>query len=190
MPMLAPPVAGAYTLDKAHASLVFSLSHLGLSHYTAQFERFDARLQFDPARPTASTVTATVDVASLKLPSPPEGFTATLLGAQWLDAKAYPEMRFRSTKVEALGAQRLRITGDFTLHGVTQPVVLNATYNGGYAGHAMEPNARAGFSARGSFKRSTFGIANGVPPPGSSFGLGDNVEFAIEAEFSGPPLRK
>ena len=51
------------------------------------------------------------------------------------------------------------MTGDFTLHGVTRPVTLDATFNGGYAGHPMDPHARIGFSARGTFKRSDFGIA-------------------------------
>lgn len=54
----------------------------------------------------------------------------------------------------------------------------------------MDPHARIGFSAHGSLKRSEFGIANGIPQPGSSMGVGDNVEVIIEAEFSGPPLAR
>jgi polyisoprenoid-binding protein YceI len=69
---------------------------------------------------------------------------------------------------------------------VTRPVSLDAKFNGGYAGHPMDPHARIGFSARGSLKRSEFGIAFGVPAPGSQFGVGDDVEIIIEAEFSGP----
>src|SRR5690606_20201719 len=58
--------AGAYTLDKAHASLIFKVNHLGFSNYTARFKRFDAKLQFDPANLPASKLTATVDVKSLE----------------------------------------------------------------------------------------------------------------------------
>lgn len=182
--------AGAYTLDKSHASLVFKLSHLGFSNYTASFADFDARLTFDPARPEASTVEATINPASLTLPSPPPGFQAELTGPRWLDAKQFPAITFKSTKVEVTGPDTARITGDLGLHGVTRPVVLNARLNGGYAGHPMDPHARIGFSATGTFNRSDFGIAFGVPAPGTTMGVGDAVTLDIETEFSGPPLAK
>jgi polyisoprenoid-binding protein YceI len=52
----------------------------------------------------------------------------------------------------------------------------------------MDPQARVGFSAHGSFKRSDFGIAYAVPAPGTTMGVGDLIDFSIEAEFTGPPL--
>ncbi len=180
--------AGTYVLDKSHASLVFKLSHLGFSNYTASFADFDAKLTFDPAKPEASTVEATINPRSLTLPAPPPGFQAELTGPQWLDAKAFPAISFKSTKVEVTGSDTARITGDLSLHGVTKPVVLEAKFNGGYAGHPMDPHARIGFSATGAFNRSDFGIAFGVPAPGTTMGVGDVVSLAIEAEFSGPPL--
>jgi len=60
----APIPAGGYTLDKAHASLLFRVSHLGFSHYTGRFTRFDAQLQFDPANLPASSVKVTIDPRS------------------------------------------------------------------------------------------------------------------------------
>jgi polyisoprenoid-binding protein YceI len=180
--------AGDYTLDKSHASLSFTVNHLGFSHYTARFADFDAKLKFDPANPTASTIEATIDPRSLDLPTPPAGFKTELTGPQWLDAAKYPTITFRSTKVEVTGANTAKITGDFTLHGVTKPVVLEATFNGGYAGHPMDPHARIGFSARGVFKRADFGIGFGVPAAGSTMGVSDQVDVTIETEFSGPPL--
>lgn len=185
----APQVpAGDYSLDKSHASLTFTVNHLGFSHYTAQFTDFDAKLRFDPANPAASTIEASINPRSLDLPAPPAGFKAELTGPSWLDAAKYPTITFRSTKVEVTGADTAKITGDFSLHGVTKPVVLEATFNGGYAGHPMDPNARIGFSAHGTFKRSEFGIGYGVPAPGSTMGVSDAVEVTIETEFSGPPL--
>ena len=93
-------------------------------------------------------------------------------------------MTFRSTAVEVTGSDRARITGDLELHGITSPVTLEATFNGGYASHPLDPfGARIGFSARGTLSRSAFGISEGVPPPGSDFGVGDAVEIVIEAEF-------
>ncbi|MBI1179615.1 MAG: polyisoprenoid-binding protein [Alphaproteobacteria bacterium] len=180
--------AGDYALDKSHATLVFRLSHLGFSLYTAEFRDFDASLTFDPADPAAAAVEATVDAASLDLPHPPEGFADTIKGPEWLDTAQYPEITFRSTAVEPTGGNDARITGDLTLHGVTRPVTLDATFNGGWAGHPMDPHARIGFSATGTFSRSDFGVSYGVPAPGSSMGVGDTVEVTIQAEFTGPPL--
>ncbi len=182
--------AGDYTLDKHHATLVFRVSHLGFSNYTAAFADFDAKLHFDQNNAAASTLEATINPKSLTLPAPPEGFLAELTGPQWLNAATYPAITFKSTKIETTGPDTGKVTGDLTLHGVTKPVTLDVTYNGGYAGHPMDPHARIGFSAKGTFKRSDFGVAFGVPAPGTTMGVGDEVQVAIEAEFSGPPLAK
>jgi polyisoprenoid-binding protein YceI len=185
---MAPVPAGAYAVDKSHASLVMRLDHLGFSHFTARFTRFDAELKFDPANPATSSVKVTVDPRSIDSDNAPAGFMDQLRGDMWLDVAKYPQITFTSTKVERAGAKGLHITGNLTLHGVTKPVVLNATYNGGYAGHPMDPHARIGFSAQGTFKRSDFGIAYGIPAPGTTMGVGDAVNLVIESEFSGPPL--
>ncbi len=181
--------SGRYTLDKYHASLVFRVDHLGFSRYTARFTHFDATLEFDPAEPGTAKLTATVDARSLALDNAPDGFVDELTGPQWLDAAHYPDMSYRSTRVTRVADGTLTMDGELTLHGITQPVSLTATFNGGYAGHPMDPNARIGFSARGSFRRSAFGISNGIPPAGSAMGVGDDVTVEIEVEFSGPAWR-
>lgn len=187
----APPVpAGQYKVDKAHTSLIFRVSHLGFSTFTARFTSVDAGLQFDPNRFTSSRINVTVDPASIDSDNAPNGFLEMLRGKQWLDTAAFPEMTFRSKAVELTGSNTFRISGDLTLHGVTKPVTLDARYNGGYAGHPMDPNARVGFSARGKFRRSDFGVSIGIPAPGSTMGIGDEVEVVLESEFSGPPLAK
>ena len=178
--------AGAYTLDKAHASLIFRVNHLGFSNFTGRFTRFDAKLQFDPVNPATDRITATIDPRSIQSDNAPPGFLDSLSGKEWLDADRFPEMTFRSTKVTATGSNAMRIDGELKMHGVTRPVTLQATFNGGYAGHPMDPHARIGFSAHGALKRSAFGIAYGIPAPGTSMGVSDNVEVIIEAEFSGP----
>ena len=180
--------AGSYMLDKSHASLVFRVNHLGFSHYTARFTGFDAKLAFDAANPAASRVEAVIDPATLGLDNPPPGFKEALLSAQWLDVALFSKMTFRSTKVELAAPHAARITGYLTLHGVTKPVVLETVFNGGYRGHPMDPHARIGFSAKGVLKRSDFGITLGIPAPSSKMGVSDEVEFTIEAEFTGPPL--
>lgn len=183
--------AGVYTLDRSHASLIFRVDHLGFSNYTARFTRFDASLQFDPRDLAASRVVASVDAASLETdyPDPVKlDFNAILKGAEWLDVARYPRMEFASRQVDVTGVNTIRIHGDLTLHGITRPLVLDAKFNGGYAGHPMDPNARIGFSAQGTLRRSEFGIAYGIPAPGTTMGVSDAVDIVIEAEFTGPPL--
>jgi polyisoprenoid-binding protein YceI len=179
--------AGTYALDKAHASLNFRVNHIGMSRYTARFTRFDATLQLDPKNPAAASVTATIDPASLQTnyPDPKYDFDGQIEGPEFLDAPKFPQMTFRSTKVEPTGPNTARVTGELTLHGITRPVVLETTYNGGYAKNAMDPaGSRIGFSAHGTLKRSDFGIAFGIPAPGTTMGVGDPVEVLIEAEFT------
>ena len=188
-PVASDVPAGAYTLDKAHASLIFRVDHLGFSHFTARFKRFDAQLQFDPANLAASSVVVQVDPRSIETDYPDPAtldFNAQLQGAEWLNTAQYPGMTFRSTSVEPTKEGAMRITGALTLRGVTHPVTLDATFNGGYAGHPMDPHARIGFSAHGSLSRSQFGMSYGVPEPGSTMGVGDKVDVVIEAEFNGP----
>jgi polyisoprenoid-binding protein YceI len=188
-PALTDAPAGTYMLDRSHASLLFRVNHLGFSYYTARFTRFAAELEFDPADAAASSVTATIDATSIETdhPDPSFDFDAQLQDEHWLNTARFPQMTFRSTAVELTGPNTARITGELTLHGVTRPVTLAATFNGGYAGHPLDPfGARIGFSARGSLMRSAFGIAEGIPPPGSDFGVGDAVEMLIEAEFTRP----
>jgi polyisoprenoid-binding protein YceI len=132
-----------------------------------------------------------VDASSIEtdFPDPLKvDFNGQLRGRDWLDAAKYPQMIFRSRRVVPTGKQTFRIEGELTLHGVTKPVSLDAKYNGGYAGHPMDPNARIGFSARGHLQRSQFGVSAGIPAPGTTMGVSDEVEVVIEAEFTGPPL--
>jgi polyisoprenoid-binding protein YceI len=185
-PMKADVPAGAYTLDETHSSLVLRVNHLGFSNYTARFKTFDAQLQFDPNDPTTSSITVKVDPRSLDVENPPAGFLNELIGKDWLDTAQFPDLTYQSKSIELTAPNAMRITGDLTLHGVTKPVVLDATFNGGYAGHPMDKNARIGFSAHGAFNRGDFGVAYGIPAPGTTMGVSDRVDVAIETEFTGP----
>jgi polyisoprenoid-binding protein YceI len=176
------PPAGTYAIDPAHTSVTFKVSHLGFSHYTARFSKVDGTLKFDPAHPAAMSVTATIDPMSLELNTPPKGFHEQLMGKGWFEAAQFPKITFKSTKVEVTGPNAARVTGDFTLHGVTKPVVLDVTYNGGWPANAYDGD-RAGFSAHTVLKRSAFGISQGVPAPGTTMGVSDDVDVAIETEF-------
>lgn len=187
-------LAGDYKMDLAHTSVNFRVSHLGFSKWTARFTKMDGTLKFDPANPTAQNVTATIDARSLQT-NYPDAATLdfdTEVETKFLDTPRYPTITFRSTKVTPTGANTADLTGDLTLHGVTRPVTLKATFNGGYKPNAMDPGGRVGFSAHGSFKRSDFGVSYGIPAPGTNMGVGDEVEVIIETEFqmvSPPPVQ-
>jgi polyisoprenoid-binding protein YceI len=181
--------AGGYTFDKAHTSLIFRVSHMGYSNFTAAISGVDGKLQFDPAKPTDSKIAATVDPNSLAFSNPPKGFLEQIKGEEFLDAKKYPKITFTSTSVELTGPATAKVTGDLTLHGVTKPLVLDVTFNGGYGGMVQDPHARIGFSAKGSLKRSDYGVSFGIPAPGSNMGVGDNVEITLETEMSGPEMK-
>lgn len=188
-PSIAGIPAGDYKLDPEHSTFFFKVSHLGFSNFTLWFDTFGADLKLDPANPSAATLAATVDPASLMVHAPPKDFVDHLRGKDFIDAKGFPQITFKSTAINMTGPNTADIVGDLTLHGVTKPITLSATYNGGYEGHVYEPLARIGFSAKGVFKRSDFGIGYGVPQPGSSMGSSDEVSVVIEAEFKGPAMK-
>jgi len=181
--------AGEYTLDKAHSSLIVGLSHLGYSQFRARFTIWDAHLTFDPATPENTRIRVTIDPRSIASDNPPAGFIDQMRGPDFLNAAQFSQITFESTSIERRGDRRARITGNLTLHGVTRPVVLDGKFNGGYAGIAgMDPHARVGFDAHGTFNRSDFGMGYGVPAPGTNMGVGDAVTVSIETEFNGPAL--
>lgn len=166
--------AGDYHLDQKHAALMFEIDHLGYSTYLGRFDVFDARLDFDEAAPEAARVEAVIDINSLDIANPE--FAETLTGPQWFDADQFPQAVFRSTSITVTGGATGEMLGELTLHGVTRPVRLDVTFNGG--GRDLIRNAYiVGFSASGQIKRSEFGVdrLSGL--------LADTVRIRIEAEF-------
>lgn len=186
---LEQPSMGTYKLDPAHASLIFRVNHLGLSHYTAKFKKFDATLEFDPKKPANMKVNAEINVNSLEtdFPNPTPNFNAQIAGKGWLDEAKFPKITFNSTKVKVTGKNTAKVIGELSMHGIKHPMTLDVTYNGGYAHHPYDPSgSRIGFSARTSLKRSDFGITQGIPAKGSNMGVSDLIEVIIEAEFTKP----
>ncbi|MEI4486142.1 YceI family protein [Frigidibacter sp. MR17.14] len=181
--------AGRFHLDPAHASLLFRVSHLGFSNYTAQFTGFTADLAFDPANPEAMTLTAHVDPKRVETNFKSSDFdmNAIISGPEFLNAEQFPDISFVSTRVRMVAPDRAAVTGDLSLHGVTKPITLRVTFNGGYPPQPFDPGgARIGFSAVGTLYRSDFGIDFGIPAPGTTLGVSDAVEIVIEAEFQNP----
>lgn len=191
--------AGTYTSDPNHTSVTFRANHLGLSNYTARFVESDITLDIDPANPSEARVAATIDPTSIRTDFPGD-YRGTHAGtpfnsfdealaqdANWLDAGDHPEITFQSTSVTPTGPTTATVEGNLTLKGVTRPVTLEATYNGSMAQHPGAGAGAIGFSARGTIKRSEFGITFGIPPEGSTMGVSDDIEVVIESELLQQP---
>jgi polyisoprenoid-binding protein YceI len=174
--------AGTYVVDKTHASITWRVKHLGLSMYTARFASFDSEIILDPRVPTRSTVTATIDPRSVRTdyPVPEREDFDKVVAERFLGGAAHPTIRFRSTGLTATGKTTGRMTGDLTMNGVTRPVTLDVTLNGAII-HPFTKSPALGFSARGSLRRSEFGLTDLVGP------VGDEVEIVIEAEYVKTP---
>ena len=175
--------AGTYKIDPTHASLTWKVSHMGLSNYTARFTKLDAVLSFDPAKPETSKLAATVDPSSLKTDYPNVAkvdFDKELVeSAKWFNANVAKTITFNSTAIKITGPKTADVTGDLTLLGVTKPVTLKVTLNGGMSEHPFSKKPALGFSATGTIKRSDFGMGNYIPV------VGDEVNLLLEAEFQG-----
>jgi polyisoprenoid-binding protein YceI len=105
--------------------------------------------------------------------------------------ETHPDITFVSDRVDLTGRDTAEVSGTLTLLGVARPVTLDVRFNAGYGPNPYEPNGRIGFSASAELLRSDFGMAFGIPPPGSDFGVGDRVTVRIEAEFVTPqPIRQ
>lgn len=180
--------SGEYALDPTHSSLVVRASHFGLSHYTLRLTGLSGTLSFNAEDPTQSTVSAAVGADSVQTEYVGQrDFDDELENSEWLDALAHPQITFQSTGVELTGANTGRMTGDLTIRGQTHAAVFDVTFNQGYRQHPMGfPMALLGFSARGTIKRSDYGMRVLLPLSAGGAGVSDQVEVIIETEFTQP----
>jgi polyisoprenoid-binding protein YceI len=166
--------AGAYVLDKKHASLAAKIVHMGFSHYTLRFDGLDGSFTYDPANWQATKVSFTVDPKSVDTHDP--AFDKQIAG--YFEAEKFPAITFASTGLQGGADGKGTLTGDLTFHGVTKPVTLDVTFAG--AGHGVTPlGTRLGFSGSTQIKRSDFGLSNFV----LNQYTGDEVDLAFEVEF-------
>jgi polyisoprenoid-binding protein YceI len=170
-PVFAAPQA--YQFDKAHTNIIFFISHLGFSNMEGEFKKFDGTLNFDPENVAASSVQVSIQVDGVATDVP--ALDEHLQKAEFFNAAQFPSMDFASTAVTVAGDNRLKVTGNFTLLGVTKPVTMDVILN--KAGpHPFSKAPAAGFSATTTIKRSDFGMSAMLGM------LGDEVSIQIETE--------
>ncbi len=171
----AKPVA--YQIDPTHTATVFSWNHFGFSTPSANFSDIQGTINVDNAKPSNSSVNVTIPLASLN--TNVKALDDHLKTADFFDAAKYPNITFKSTKVQALGKNKYKITGDLTIKNITKPVVLNAVLNK-QGEHPMTKAQAIGFNATTSFDRSAFGVGAYVP------NVGDKITVNITTEASVP----
>lgn len=170
-----------YTLDPHHTMVLASWSHFGYSHPTANFGMSEGTLVFDPQHPAQASVQVSLPLALLD--THVAALDEHLKKADFFDATKFPTITFKSTKVQPLGDNRFTVTGDLTMHGVTRPVVLNATLNQRTDPPASE-KPKIGFDATTTLKRSDFGISMFTPKVGDEITIRITTEGSAEAPAS------
>ena len=155
--------AEQYDIDAAHSGVVFGWNHFGFSNPSARFDRIEGSVLLDKTDLTKSSISVTLPLESLD--TGVAKLDDELKGPNFLDAAMYPTITFKSTKVEKTGENRLNITGDLTVHGVTRPVTLDAKVNriGIFEIPGVIKAQAAGFDATTVIKRSDFGVTKYVP---------------------------
>lgn len=169
--------AGTYQLDPHHWNVSFDVEHFGYSRFVMRFDRVSAQLDWRDGGMTNSSVSATIDAASVDTNVP--ALDRLVKGKDMLDVERYPQIRFVSTRFDRTGDARGTLTGDLTIRGVTRAVTLDVTFNG-YAPNPLTKQPTLGFSARGHFSRAQFGLSTWFPA------VGDDIAVRIEAEFAKP----
>jgi len=165
-----------WTIDPVHSSVEFSLDYMGFSTYRTGFRKLEGSLEFDAARPAASSVTASIPVGSVDVTN--DRLMSRLMDADLLGGNDHPTITFKSTRVEAVDATHWKVAGDLTIHGVTRPVVLDTRYLG-QAMHPFSKKMSAAFRAETAIDRRDFGVTwNAAMDTGSAY-LGERVQISM-----------
>ena len=170
----APLYATTYTIEPDYTQAVFRWSHLGFSNPAAQLSQGQGTLEFDPANPTRAAVNVTIALSSLNTGVP--ALDEHLRSEDFFEVAKFPTASFRSTKVEqGAGKDRLKVTGELNLHGVTRPVTLDVTVlKIGANPRTQLPTV--GFEVTTTLKRSDFGLGAFVPQ------VSDEIKLQISSQ--------
>jgi polyisoprenoid-binding protein YceI len=181
--LLSPALAQAATweIDPSHSSVGFGVKHMMVTTVKGQFQKVTGTVEIDDKDVTKSSVEVTVDVGSITTHD--EKRDAHLKSPDFFDVAKYPTATFKSTKVQKAGKDKLKVTGDLTLHGVTKPVVLEVE---GPTPPFKTPFGTVvrGVHATGKIDRKDFGIGwNKVLDNGGVL-VGNQVTLDLSAELT------
>ena len=164
---------GSYKVESYHTQVGFSISHFGFTNYSGLFSGATGTLQLDPAKLGTSKLDISIPVDSVT--TTVSKLSDELKGDQWFDTAKFPKATFVSTQVVPT-AEGATVTGNFTLHGITKPVVLHVRFIGAGV-NPIDKAYTVGFEATGTIKRSDFGVKTYLPA------VGDEVQLNIAGAF-------
>jgi polyisoprenoid-binding protein YceI len=167
----------AWNIDPNHTAAQFSVRHLGISTVRGAFTKVTGTVQYDSANPAKTVIDATIDANSID--TRVEMRDNDLRSPHFFDAAKFPTLTFKSKKVEAAEAGKLKVTGDLTIHGVTKEAVLDVE---GPSAPIKDPrgNQRMGASASTKINRQDFGLT------ADSGLVGDDIPITIDLEMVQP----
>ena len=156
-----PAAATTYTLEPNYTQGVLRWDHLGFSHPAAQFAQGSGTLEYDEKDPAMSSIEVSIPIAYLSTGVP--DLDEHLKSEDFFEVAKYPTVVFVSTRVEkGMDRNHLKVTGNLTIRKVTKPVMLDVTLLK-IGKNARTEVATIGFDARGTLKRSDFGLGAFVP---------------------------
>jgi polyisoprenoid-binding protein YceI len=168
-----------WVLDPTHSELGFKIKHLMITNVSGSFKTFQAEVATNGTDFSGAEINLTAEMSSITTNN--EQRDAHLRAADFFEVDKYPELKFKSTKVEKTGDDTFAVYGELTLKGVTKPVKLSAEYNG----VAKDPwgGERAGFALTGKINRGDWGVSfNGVLETGGVV-LSEEVRIHSEIEL-------
>ena len=168
----ATPAQQTYTVDPVHSSVVFKSKHAGLGHVWGRFDAFGGSFTLDDADPAKSSFN--IDVKADSVNTNQEKRDQHLRTPEFLNAKQFPAITFKSTSVKKGDGNKLDVTGDLTLHGVTKPVTVSIELIG--KGEFPKGVARAGIEATFTVKTTEFGMKDNRP------GVDDSIQLIVALE--------
>jgi polyisoprenoid-binding protein YceI len=170
----------SWRIDPLHSLAQFSVRHMMISTVRGQFGGVKGTIVYDPKNPTAATVEATIDCATINTGEPKRD--NDLKGEEFFDVKKYPVMKFKSKKVEVAGAGRLKVTGDLTINAITRQVVLDL--EGPTAPIKDTQNReKIGASATTKVSRKEFGILYNPIMETGGVAVSDEVSIVLDIEM-------
>lgn len=160
--------------DNAHSKVGFAITHLMISEVEGHFGEFDISATADEA---FSEPDFTVDIKTASVDTDNDRRDEHLRSADFFDAEANPSLTFKTTAFEKTGEKTFKLTGDLTMHGVTEPVTLEGKLNGIITDQRSQ-KLKAGLKLTGTVDRLAFGVGDDTPT------LGDEVEMTINLEMA------
>jgi polyisoprenoid-binding protein YceI len=167
---------GTWSIDPIHSSIGFGVKHLGVSTFRGTFKAAAGSLVTE--NDAISQIDGTVRVENLVTEEPQ--LTGHLHSEDFFDGAKHPEITFKSTSIEGTEDDKLRITGDLTIRGVTRPVELDAEIEG--VGDGPDGNPRVGIAAVGALDRTDWGITWNQPLANGTLALAERVTLQLHVE--------